>query len=212
MTTVVYSNGILAADSRTTALQGSKKIHCTICKSTEGVCYSDDACKLHGNFGTHSYRGEKILAVAQAGERSLSTAMVHSIKKNHDPFEAYELFLWHKPKGMTDHRSSGLLIVTSKSVFKLTITKEMRAAEKFTRDDDVVFGSGSAAASLYLKMVKRDAVEAVAAASLTDESTGGIIHSYDISELGENYTKPHPNKINLDSFLKDLKARMNPVS
>ena len=82
-------------------------------------------------------------------------------------------------------RVSAFLIVTTANVYKVIIERNKPEVKKYELTDTVVAGSGSAAALLSIRLLNFNAIDAVKAAMIADEYTGGDITYVKCAEEGK---------------------------
>lgn len=203
MTTIVYSNGILAADTRRTRTTTYKEVQCKNCTSKVTVNLLDNYSKIKLMPKTTFFHSEKILAVATLGRVSLCTALLDSVENNLDPISEYKAYKKYSLKTDTDDRIAGLIIITNLSLFKLHVSWNKQTLDKFKLDTDFSIGDVSGAANFYLKMIKRDAVQATIAAMCVDDHTGGNVDWLDINEA---INQPDKKLIQIQTHITDMDA------
>lgn len=181
MTTCAYDGQHLAADSRSTSGSSSAKAYkCSSC-GEHSTRVNDESIKIYGDFGEKLYRKEKIIAMAGAGlSRDIEKA-VNVVQKGEDLDEVYRVVQLVQVSRVFD---ASFLIVTEKSVFHLANNRDSGKVEvkQFGRDAKIAIGSGAAAARFAMKALNMTAMEAVMAASLGDDGTGGDVRWVDCNE------------------------------
>lgn len=182
MTTVVYHNNILAADTRTTR-HGNEDCTCRHC-GKEAALVRDNRAKVHLVNNNCVFMGERILAVGTAGDVVTIDRLLETMRTSPDLQAALENFyqLSHNPTLLRCR----LILVTPASVFMIE-TAEPKSSKgkkhgvnykKFQRDATVGIGSGEMAAVAAIKVYGESAIDAISVAAAVDELTGGTNINY----------------------------------
>lgn len=204
MTTVVYHNGILAADTRGTRSIDDPKVACSECGATGGKMYNDNRDKIHcfpSPFKT--FYGEAILAAGFAG-RSDSIRTILSTMKNRDGAGVECVMDAIAQTGIgSDLGSLTVLLVTDRHIHTIDHNEHApmkQTRKRFSLDTTVAIGSGAGAARAAIECFGLPIWEAVAVAMISDMGrTGGNIQKidlavwkktpFDIDEIGLEFLK-----------------------
>lgn len=174
MTTVFYDGKMLAADSRTTT--GNTEHNCHAC-GEETFQHRDNTNKIA--IGKDAkWREENILAVACSGGAEFNRGIRTTIGKGDDLEKAWEIYNRFRPNNAV---WSTAIIVTDKSVWKVSFVGTTIKAKKFGRDKVIGTGSGYKSAKTAHMLTGLDAVESVIIATTADKYTGGSISYVDFS-------------------------------
>ena len=215
MTTCAYDGKFLAVDSRTTNSNPSlKEYNCPACGESHAPV-KDDAVKIYGDLSGRQYRGEKIIAIAGAGGAGAIERVVNAIRQGED------LDVIFRITGMISLNvrpiDASFLVVTENTVWKVRNSDGGRGkfeALKFARGDQVALGSGEPAAMTAMKVFGLNAVEAVLAAIVTDQGTGGDVRWADTTEpVGKpesHTTMTPPNEMEITKRLRERVAENRP--
>jgi hypothetical protein len=214
MTTCAYDGKFLAVDSRSTNNNPvAKEYKCPACGESHAPV-KDDTVKIHGDMGERKYRGEKIFAMAGAGHSSTIKRVTEAVRAGEDLDELYRItsMMSANPRLI----DAAFLVVTEHSVFKVRPGEGggKHDVQKFARGDQVVIGSGGQAAMATMKVFGLNAIEALLAASVTDQGTGGAIRWVDTSQPAgkpeSHTTMTPPNEMEITKRLRERVAENRP--
>jgi hypothetical protein len=182
MTTCVYDGKFLAADSRSTSGNSTNKPYKCVHCGEEGARVNDECIKIYGDFGSRFYRKETIVAMAGAGSSRDIEKVVDIVRKGEDLDEIYRVM--ELVREGTPAFSVSFLIVTDQAVYRLKNNPETRklAVKRFNRDEKVAIGSGLLVAEFSMKALGLNAAQAVMAASVADDGTGGTLYWVDCEQ------------------------------
>jgi hypothetical protein len=188
MTTILYHNNMLLADSRTNRKTdkgngADEAFHCVHCGETaHSVC--DTSGKIKVPFKKTLFREEVILAVAGAGQKTSIDRQLRALMTMDNYENAYEQAsrLIHNIH-TTGFFDCAIMVVTDKHVHVIDFRKSTARlhADRYTLTDTVTIGSGGVAAKTAIIAYKADVFEAMRVASEVDKSTGGPIRYVDFS-------------------------------
>lgn len=187
MTTILYHNNTLLADSRTSrkASEGEgsdpamKCVHC----GEKAHNVRDNKIKIRIPQRTIKFRDEVIRAVAGAGEVVALENQLNSITTLEDYQAAYTAAFLMVGSAPGTIRCT-LLVVTDKHVHVIHYRNNGLSGmhvDRHSLDETVAIGSGAVAAKTAIIAYKVDAFEAMRVASEVDKSTGGPIRYVDFS-------------------------------
>lgn len=201
MTTVIFAKGILATDSRSTVANYSPTHVCLKCNEPADRV-KDDASKIEVIKGL--WKGENIIAIAGAGVKSQITKAISAIKGGKDIFAMYDAM---KHFGVSNvPLQYTLLIVTDKLIHKFSPSMNHPHEEsKHSHHDVVAIGSGGNAARLAVVGFGASAQDAVFAAMIGDEGTGGNVDYLECFEPAP-YKVKHITDMDKDAFAAHLKS------
>lgn len=207
MTTVVYANGILAADKRTTHGHSGEQ-ECPDCGSKENKV-NDSSTKIQRPSSKQEvkFRDEKLIAVARAGRVPVTRVLCRLILDGKD-VEDYV----HATAGLQNtpcHEKvfATLLILTEKNLYRLEYdTGKIKIEERGLKKPTAI-GNGKKAAYFAIKLFEMGAVDAIRAATFADRGTGGGIDWIDTSETEAKFHHdPIGDQI---SFLGEIATKLN---
>lgn len=180
MTTAIYHNNVLAADSRITQPNNERdgeEPRCSHC-GEQSRMVRDNYEKIEVYNGTARFRGEVILAAAGSGMANQVKMHLKALRE----IEDYEK-TWNDTKVFRTHQEtrsqSDLIVVTTDHVYMINLGKsrEKLNVKVHGRDETLSIGSGSGAALCAAKVYGADAVLAIQHAEIVDEWTGGPVAS-----------------------------------
>lgn len=178
MTTIIYKDGILAADTQRTLASTRKAQHrCLECNKP--VDLIQDAAKIKIGFNT-KFNNEKILAVGTAGSVGSSGKAVELLQQGEDIIAIYTAV--KKLGGAHSPPHFGLLIVTDRHIWNFSNRPEAVVVTKYKKDEVVGIGSGSDIAIFSSRVLETSAVDSVYAAMLEDKHTGGSVTYVDCTK------------------------------
>ena len=192
MTTILYHNNMLLADSRTNRKTDKENgsdgaFHCVHCgEAAHAVC--DTSGKIKVPFKNTLFREETILALAGAGQKASIDRQLRALLTMDNYEKAYE----HASRLILNINSTGffdcaLMVVTDKHIYVIDFRKSSARlhADRYKLTETVTIGSGGMAAKTAIKAYNADAFEAMRVASGVDKSTGGPIQYVDLNDSGE---------------------------
>lgn len=183
MTTVVYSNGILAADKK--SIKRGKTSDCEHCAKKTQV-FRTNASKIILGTG-FKFNDETVIAIGHAGNRADALALKKLIRLNFDLAKAFQAY--YLLNGGSSLNAS-LLIVTKNAVYVVNVgSEENIKITTFSRNDDVAIGSGAKVAGYVLNYQNVTALNAIAETSTVDKSTGGGIDYVNCNEIKPKFIK-----------------------
>lgn len=172
MTTIVYSDGILAADTRFTSTRQARGEHkCIKCDHLGGMTVGK--CKKVVKSVGKKYNGETIVAMSGAGLGTSIDKAIEIFNKEENVVEIiriHKLFKQGNPFGCCR-----IMMVTDKAVYVHEFDSSEYFVEKHELTETVAIGSGAMAALLSIKLFGWTSIDAVMAASVVDKSTGGHV-------------------------------------
>lgn len=210
MTTVVYHNGILAADSLATVklLDKDKPEIGYACRHCgKPMSGHRTACKIHLFKSPHFFRFEKILAAAGAGPAAEIERHMKIISNTGDYWTA----LKHYSMFGNAAFDLSMILVTDKSVYELFTYKETKdntgflepSVREIGKNGTTAIGSGWQNAITAITAYNETATRAIYIASLVDkENTGGDVVNY----VDFNNPKPEIKAITMQE-LKNIKLK-----
>lgn len=179
MTTVIYHEGILAADQRTTHGGDGfgcahRKRHCSKCATpTEKTfSYRSKVEAFRRPMDDRKFNGEHIIAWATSGCGVTGEAFDKAIKKGMNLSHAADMC--SAIRGIGKGRSCRAILVTTEKVYEVKFGNLFSWKE--VTEFPFAIGSGGAAAELAAKRFGYTAQGAVACAMDVDDSTGGKIN------------------------------------
>lgn len=194
MTTVVYSNGVLAADKRSSAAAPAEGVErkaqrCPHCGEAHKRVASGEPVNKVETPKKFTIDGKPILAFAGTGSATQLRALGRYVRT----FSNYELLTnaWRFHRSMSppvhphDNRGVGpvVLCLHAEGVYELTFGRILIVKASYDLSETRIVGSGTRSAELFLKLAGKhadQAVNAVVAASLVDESTGDGINYFSL--------------------------------
>lgn len=180
MTTILYHNNMLLADSRSSSK--SSHLKCAHCgEKAHGV--NDKDTKIRIPEKTIMFQGEVIRAVTASGNATHAENQINMITSLEDYRTSYNTaFLMVGTAANTIN--CVLMVVTDKRVHVVRYQEAGLAGlliDSYGLDETVTIGSGGDAAKTAIIAYKADAFEAMRVASEVDKSTGGPIRYVDFS-------------------------------
>lgn len=180
MTTILYHNNMLLADSRSS--RKCAHLKCAHC-GEKAHDVNDKYAKIRIPEKTIMFQGEAIRAVSGAGNANHTENQINMITSLEDYRAAYvAAFLMVGTVANTIRCT--LMVVTDKRVHVVRYKEAGLAGlliESYGLDETVAIGSGGEAAKTAVIAYKADAFEAMRVASEVDKSTGGPIRYVDLS-------------------------------
>lgn len=212
MTTIAYSNGILAADSRQTLIvdiSDSDGFHCRDCGSIHDQV-KDDHCKIYTGF-KESFRGEPIIAIAESGNHLFSERAVRELRKgtNLETFYStlHVMGLGNNIKHFT------LIIVTESNVYKLSPRNKVI---KFSKNDTVYSGSGMDYTRAAHEVFGLNIVDSIFSAMTLDKNTAGYVSWIDCTTkdavIQKAPAKDKDNKMDFKTNPTKLPVKIQPTN
>ncbi len=206
MTTIIYKNGIMASDTRTTARTSvHSKVHCLHCGEKE--CGYDTTVKIVAPFGDEEkakFRGEPIYAMAFSGTVSWGDSMIEMLSQGED-VEAFNNRA-AKALGTSPSQTGSVMIATTTSVYIYCPYRQHRdeKVRQYPLDTPKVLTLGSGGRYAYAAATagKLSAVEAVGAAGQCDKSTSLVVKWVDCKDHSkkEIQTTDFTGQVPLDYF------------
>lgn len=180
MTTILYHNKMLLADSRSSSKSSHLKcVHCG--EKAHGVNDKDTKIKIPEKI--IMFQGEVIRAVSGAGTVTHTENQINSITTLNDYASAYNTAFLMVGSAANSIRCT-IMVVTDKRVHVVRYREAGLAGlliDSYGLDETVTIGSGGDAAKTAIIAYKADAFEAMRVASEVDKSTGGPIRYVDFS-------------------------------
>lgn len=173
MTTVVFYNNVLAADSRMSVSGSTEK---------EPTPVNDDVLKIKVVNNGVTFRDDKVLAIAGAGVAASVARLMDIIPTTNQLEEDYLTAIKFNP----DLRLSfSILIVGQKKNYVVrpvsktndkdnTVLRKLSVVE-YTKKELVVLGSGGPAARLSVIKYGSDAITAIKDSIIGDQCSGGLV-------------------------------------
>jgi hypothetical protein len=186
MTLIVYKNNMLAADTRGTFSHSHRESGETCAHCGEVAQVVDDK----GNKITFpspdkdlKFRGSKILAIGQAGNRSLSKRLVALIMEGKDLEEAYRNHMAFHGPAAEHSQTSSFLICCEDANYVVRIPKKGNLeVEKGAKDGFVAIGACPDVADwLNTLMPDASAAAIINLVMAKDKSVGGLIHEINLA-------------------------------
>lgn len=207
MTTVVYHNNILASDGLGTITQAGHNAMCVHCeKPSESTAW---VTKIYTDFKDILFRGDKVLAVGQAGNYNDGKSAIGILRSGKSLEEAHSAMEAFRPRINVDTYT--LLIVGEKNVYMVEPEGGELVVVKHERDATVSTGSGQTTARFAVEHLNCDALMAVSAAIASDKYTAGTISWINCSEViapGEKFLTVNVLKEpDVKAFCAKLKER-----
>lgn len=184
MTTILYHNHMLLADSRSSSK--STHLKCAHC-GEKAHDVNDKDTKIRIPEKTIMFQGEVIRAVSGSGNVNHTENQINMITSLEDYRAAYNTAFLMVGTAANTIRCT-LMVVTDKRVHVVRYTEAGLAGlliESYGLDETVTIGSGGDAAKAAIIAYKADAFEAMRVAALVDKSTGGPIRYVDFSSKEE---------------------------
>jgi hypothetical protein len=187
MTTVVYHNGVLAADSRTTFInKRSLAGHvCIKCDSLVKERANDKTMKIQlVDYLNREFDGERILALGVSGDAAASGIYSEAFKNTVDFAAAFKDHCQFLPAN-AGKPSCRLMLVGVRHVFVINFgesDKSGLAVSKYGRDELVCIGSGTPAARAVISVYGNDIFTAMSVANAADDYTGGEVNHIDFNQ------------------------------
>jgi len=205
MTTIVYSNGYIAADTRTTFPKHADLRH-TVClgcgESHDEI--ADNTSKIWVPEKSIKWRDDTIVAVAGAGNKAQIDKAFAMMKAGANLIAKVDVL--REFNEVRNHCSYGLIIVTDNKVIIYRPNHYKKEYEKvYTLDDDVAIGSGEDVARFTLKAFGCSVYDAVTAAAFVDPGTGGEVNWVDCRE-GADRTVGTASILTKEEFTAKMRA------
>ena len=184
MTLIVYKNGILAADTRTSVVNRKPDIYtCGHCGEKEKRVM-DSGKKLHVFSADDPvyFKEQRVIAVAIAGLAKKTDALVRLLYAKQDIEDVYKHYLEFQDS--PEIGKSSLLIVCENNFFVINaINRDPLTVEKHPLDENYALGSGSSGAhwlhTLHPDLPAEIIINLVMA---KERSVGGNIEFIDINK------------------------------
>jgi len=182
MTTILYHNHLLLADSRTSrndiyATGDINSFHCVHCNQTfQGFRDTSIKIRIPAQNKKILFRKEIVLAAAASGLSSDAENQTRAVTTLTDYEESYKDSYKFISTGKSLVIKARLLIVTNKSVYVIDFERSNNYglhAHKHSLEDTVAIGSGAMAAKTAIIAYGASPFEAMKVASVVDKSTGG---------------------------------------
>lgn len=178
MTTIIYKNGILASDTRSSfntqaATDGAS---CRTCGSKHDAV-KDDSQKIRLGFTGQLWKGEKIIAVSGCGNATEMDKVIECLRKSEDiitMMRGAQQFATNQKFGYE------LIIVTEKNIHVVDPWAKEIKQDVYGFDSVLAWGSGAAAARFVEKAFNATAIQAINAAIFHDKGSGGSIQAFDV--------------------------------
>jgi hypothetical protein len=190
MTTILYHNKTLLADSRAnrkdSAQRGSKgEFVCVQCEHPlHAVRNSSIKIQIAPSGENVLFRGETVRAAAGSGMAHVVSSQIQALFNLGNYEQAYKDAYVFTP-GRVITIEARLLIVTDKSVYVIDFDDSNAQglhANKYSLEETVAIGSGGMAAKTAILAYNADSFEAMRVASIADKSTGGPIRYVDFNQ------------------------------
>lgn len=177
MTTIAYKNGILAADNRCTfgRHRNAAKAHCRICGNSHQQV-DDKTNKIHIDFNGCKWKGEDILVVTGSGSVTDIAHAMDIVRKGGDLVNILSGHLTFSGDSMLDF---SLLIITDKQLHFISSENSKVTETLYAKTDELFFGSGQAYARFVSNNFNATAPQAIMAAIIGDNGSGGNITTFD---------------------------------
>lgn len=204
MTTIAYSLGIMAADRRITTygIVPDNRHMCHHCfQSTPIIEETDDKIITIAEGNGAKFRDDDILAIGISGNLHMGNRLIEASMRG---FNLEEIVKHHYLLTNQELSSVDLLIVCQKHVYTFKLDGGDCHVRRFNHEEPVAVGNGKMAAMVCMKVMKLDAVSAVAFASQVDDTTGNGIMKYDATKG----TKP--TRVSIDE-INEISQRFQPV-
>lgn len=216
MTTIVYSGGVLATDSRQTNRGVRHK--CNECdKITVHAHDERKKIKVPSKGKNVKFRGETVRAITGSG---MSIEIEHAIKllmrgrdieKIYDAIYNYALTLGPKPRRLPIG-SCRLVILTHKALYSMALNpRSSPEIEQHSLQDDYATGSGGDAAMLAMQLFSCSACDAVKAAIIADKYSGGKVSSYNVRRPKDGVKEELIKGKALQQFAESLVPHVKPI-
>lgn len=196
MTLIVYKDGILAADTRTSATHAAiKDFSCAHCNNLSKPVRDRQATSKIGKprkRATGLFEGQKILAYGLAGDLEKCIAVDRLLRYGEDLKIAHEHYTkLHNPRDTQDYSCTALL-VCSDNVFVVNIpARGVLKIDKQPRSAFVTIGSGRQGAQWINHLLpKLSAVNIINLVMAKDMSVGGEIDYWHV-DSEEDFVIPH---------------------
>lgn len=185
MTTIVYSGGVLATDSRSTNQNVRHK--CSECDKITTHAFDDrQKIKVPSKINEKvKFRGELVRAITGAGSAREIDHGISLLFRGRDIEQIY--------KSISDYRllrpkqrflligDCRFVILTNKALYTMMVgAKAFPTIEKFSLQEDAAFGTGGDAAMLAMQLFSCSATDAVKAAIIADKFSGGKVTSFNV--------------------------------
>lgn len=182
MTTVIYDGKYLASDSRSTSPNAQHE--CPKCQH-ESERSTNKAKKINAAYSHSKFRGERIVAIGQAGVAAFSSKLVSMLLRDGIDLEAvYKSF--RALSIQTSVPESTLIVVTTQSVFRIESDNgrpDDLHVKRFERTEVVAAGSGGKAAHMAVSSFAMNAMRAIEETCKYDQYSGGTIKYVDCNDM-----------------------------
>lgn len=202
MTTIVYHDGVIAADTRATK-RVEAGYSCLDGPDADIRLVNNKCGKIRTYLPRHEvfYNKESVRAIGCAGSSLSISKMMQLVRHNQVGIE--KVFSVMRALKIGSSLSSfTMLIVTDQHAYvihHLDHDAGHPIVTTYSLDDTVVIGSGGMAAKGVITLLDLSAAEGVAAAMLCDKSTGGDIHWYSLADTRES-GQIHMSELGLEVF------------
>lgn len=194
MTTILYHNNMLLADSRTSRKPsestGSRAIFKCVHCGEKPHTVRDNASKIRVPIKSLKFRGELIRAVAGCGDSLAMSNQLAALTEMED-YEAAYTNAWRIAGSAKGSLRCRIMIVTEKQVHVINYEEDGLGGlivDSYPLTETVTIGSGSVAAKTAILAYNADAFEAMRVAGIVDKATGGAIRYVDLTSK-ENSSK-----------------------
>jgi hypothetical protein len=181
MTTIVYTNGFLAADTRMTFTK-PQYMNDTVCLGCgeKHNAVNENTIKIHAP-DKGKWHGESIVALGASGNKAMIDKAMETLLVGGDLLQ--KVAVLREFGEVSDHCNYRMLIVTPTKVIVFDPRHYRKEYEKeYPLTADIAVGSGEDVARFALNAFGVSASDAVQAAAFEDDGTGGEVHWIDCQE------------------------------
>lgn len=193
MTTIIYKDGVLAADTRRTSTAKNALTKCNNC-GVPGDHAVDTVSKLHAS-RLAVFRGEVVRVFGGSGKVTMLNWARDLLLKGEDIESIYTGSFKLHGKRFDD--SFSLIILTDVANYIFRIRDGAPSVTKYAKTTTIAIGSGQGAALLCAKAFDFDALGSLQGAAFQDDATGGFtqwVHedniAFDNNQLVVNQVVP----------------------
>ena len=194
MTTIIYKDGILAADTmftrRNIANSDTVCAHCS--KKSHNVHYARKI-KINPKIKINN---EQVLVTASAGSLNMRDK-IYGLLEQGESINTIIKYANVFYKSSINSADTHFIFITNKHIYVVYINTRNGRIDSFNRKETIYLGSGRDFAKGLCNTLGMNAIDALGACCLEDESTGGHIEYLDLNnkELEIKSIKPPSKKV-----------------